>query len=239
MLFLQFVIGIANDSADAATDALVKPGKPLPAGLLAPRQAGVALCVAGVVGLICAASVGAPALTVGIVGLADGLLYDLRLKGTALSWVPFAAGIALLPVYGWWGATGSWPVALWGVVTMAMLAGTTLALANALADLEKDRRSGVRSVATALGRNRTLALDAALMLAIQMIALATSPTLGANPPALALGLAGVCLGWLGVGLASTGRERARQAGWEVQAVGYVLLGAGCLAALNSAGALAR
>jgi 4-hydroxybenzoate polyprenyltransferase len=130
-------------------------------------------------------------------------------------------------------------MALWGVVAMAVLAGLTLALANALADLEKDRRSGVRSVATALGRGRTLALDAALALALQMIALATSLALGADPRALAVVLAGAGLGWIGVGLASTGRERARQAGWEVQAVGIVLLGAGWLSVLSSGGALGR
>jgi len=237
MLFLQFAIGIANDLADAPADALAKPGKPLPAGLLTRRQAGTALCAAGAAGLLSAASVGVLALVVGIVGLADGFLYDLRLKGTPLSWVPFAAGVALLPVYGWVGATGSWPVALWGVVAMAVLAGITLALANALADLETDRRSGVRSVASALGRDRTLALEAALMLAVQTIALATSLTLGLDHRTLAFSLSGVCLGWLGVGLASTGRERARQAGWEVQAVGFVLLGAGWLSALSSAGSL--
>jgi 4-hydroxybenzoate polyprenyltransferase len=237
MLFLQFAIGIANDLADAPADAVGKPAKPIPAGLLTRLQAGAALCAAGAAGLLSAASVGVPALVVGIVGLADGFLYDLRLKGTTLSWVPFAAGVALLPVYGWVGATGSWPVALWGVVAMALLAGMTLALANALADLERDRHSGVRSVATALGRDRTLALDGALMLAVQMIALATSLTIGLNDRALALGLSGICFGWLGVGLASSGRERARQAGWEIQAVGLVLLGAGWLSALSSAGAL--
>ena len=239
MLCLQFTIGIANDLADASSDALAKPDKPLPAGLLTSRQAGVALLATGAAGLASAASVGVPALAVGVLGLADGLLYDLRLKGTAISWAPFAAGVGLLPVYGWWGATGSWPAALWGVAAMAVLAGVTLALANALADLEKDRLSEVRSVATALGRSRTLVLDAAIMLAIQAIALATAISLGAGAWSLAASSVGVCLGWLGVGLASTGSERARQAGWETQAVGFLLLGAGWLSALNSAGALGR
>jgi len=97
MLCLQFTIGIANDLADASSDALAKPDKPLPAGLLTSRQAGVALLATGAAGLASAASVGVPALAVGVLGLADGLLYDLRLKGTAISWAPFAAGVGLLP----------------------------------------------------------------------------------------------------------------------------------------------
>jgi 4-hydroxybenzoate polyprenyltransferase len=239
MLCLQFAIGIANDMADASADALGKPDKPLPAGLLTSRQAGVAFLATGAAGLGSAASMGVAALTVGILGLADGLLYDLRLKGTALSWAPFAVGVGLLPVYGWWGATGSWPAALWSVAATAVLVGIALALANAVADLEKDRRSEVRSVATALGRGRTLVLNSVLMLAIQTIALATAVSLGAGVWAQVASLAGVCLGWLGVGLASTRSERARQAGWETQAIGFLLLGVGWLSALNSAGALGR
>jgi 4-hydroxybenzoate polyprenyltransferase len=237
MLLLQFAIGIANDLSDAPADALAKPRKPIPAGLLTRRQAGVALCVAGSGGLLAAASVGPPALVTGVVGLADGLLYDLRLKGTALSWMPFSAGVALLPVYAWWGATGSWPVALWGVVGLGVLAGMALALANAVADLENDSRSGVRSVATALGRGRALALDAGLLLALHVVALATSVTLGATSWALAVEMAGVGLGWTGVALASARHERARQAGWEVQAIGVVVLGAGWFWVLSTAGSL--
>lgn len=237
MLLLQFAIGIANDLADALADTLVKPHKPVPAGLLTRRQVCVALAVAGSGGLLAAASVGLPALAIGAVGLADGLLYDLRLKGTVVSWMPFSVGVALLPVYAWWGATGSWPLAMWGVIALAALAGVALALANALADLEKDSGSGVRSIATALGRGGTLVLNAGLLLVLQVVALATSLALDGGPWARALALTGVALGWIGVALAATSHARARQAGWEVQAIGVVILGAGWLWVLSAAGSL--
>ena len=41
--------------------------------------------------------------------LAIGYGYDLAFKGTAWSWLPFAVGIPLLPVFGWLGATGGLP----------------------------------------------------------------------------------------------------------------------------------
>jgi hypothetical protein len=123
MLGLQFAIGAVNDLADAPRDRLSRPHKPLPAGLVEPRQAtAVAVMTVGL-GLWSAGSVGPAPLAVGIVGLADGLAYDLRLKGTVLSWLPFAAGVALLPVYAWMGAIGGLHAAFWGILPMALLAG--------------------------------------------------------------------------------------------------------------------
>jgi 4-hydroxybenzoate polyprenyltransferase len=239
MLFLQFAIGIDNDLADASTDARAGRDKPLVAGQLTSSQARAALYLAAGLGLISAASVGLLALAVAIVGFADGLAYDLRLKGTALSWAPFAAGIALLPVYSWVGATGTWPVALWGVVGLAVPAGVALALANSLADLERDRDFGGGSAATVLGRERTFGIDAALTVVLQLVAGAGSLAIGANPPALAASIAGIGLGWAGVALSGRERRRLRQAGWEVQAMGIVLVGAGWISALSSSGAFGR
>lgn len=113
MLGLQFAIGTVNDLADAPRDRLSRPQKPLPAGLVGPRQATAVFLIAVALGLWSAASVGLAPLAVAIVGLADGLAYDLRLKGTVVSWLPFAAGVALLPVYAWLGATGGLPAAFW------------------------------------------------------------------------------------------------------------------------------
>jgi len=48
---------------------------------------------------------------------------------------------------------------------------------------------------------------------------------------------GIALGWFGVGFAGLRGDRAGPMVWEVQAVGILLLGAGWLAVLNSAGML--
>jgi len=238
MLGLQFAIGAANDLADAPRDRVSRPDKPIPAGLVNPRQAVTVLLVASSAGLCVAASVGVAALAVGAVGLADGLIYDLRLKGTALSWVPFALGVGLLPMYAWIGAAGALPPAFWGIVPLAFVAGATLALANSLADLERDLLAGASSVATALGRGRAL-VGSAVALAFLQLAVATSTAVvGPLPAGLVAELAGAALGWLGLRLTASLNERARRLGWEVQAVGAVVMGAGWLATLGSAGLLA-
>lgn len=237
MLGLQFAIGAANDYADVASDSVAKPRKPIAAGLVSRRAAAVVCVIAAGLGLLAAVSVGIWAAIVGVVGLADGLVYDLRLKRTPLAWIAFAAGVGLLPLYAWWGARGSVPAALIGVVALAVLAGATLALANAYADLEGDARSGIASVATLLGARWTLSLNAALLACVQLIVAATTVTVAGATPLLVVEAGGCGLGWLGIALAATRRHRARPFLWEVQAVGILVLGAAWLAVLDSAGLL--
>jgi 4-hydroxybenzoate polyprenyltransferase len=239
MLCLQFAIGAANDFEDAPSDSVSKPDKPIPAGLLPRRVAGVVCATAAALGLLAAATVGAGAFVVGAVGLADGLVYDLRLKGTPLAPMPFAAGVGLLPVYAWLGVRGSVPVALFGIVALAVVAGAGLAVANAYADLDADRKSNTASVATVLGEKWTLALNAVLLGGVQVVAMATTLVVAATSPLLGVEAAGCGLGWLGLGLAALRKDRARPLVWEVQAVGILVIGAAWLMTLDSAGLLSR
>jgi 4-hydroxybenzoate polyprenyltransferase len=237
MLGMQFAIGAANDLADARLDAIAKPGKPIPAGLI---RSGTALTVgmtSGALGLLVAATAGPAALLIGVVGLADGLVYDLWLKRTPFAWVPFAAGVGLLPLYAWCGARGTLPISILGVAGVAVLAGAVLALANAYADMEGDRRAGVSSVAIMLGSRLTLGVDALVLASVQAIAVATTLAAGPSPMVLAGEMVGGGLGWLGLGLAAFKGDRIRPLVWEVQAVSFLVLGAWWLAALIAAGAL--
>lgn len=237
MLCLQFAIGAANDLADAPTDALVKPQKPIPAVLISRDAAKAIFAITASLGLALTASVSIAAFAVGAVGLADGLLYDLRLKGTPFGWVSFAAGVGLLPVYAWVGATGTLPVAAPWVVALAVAAGSALALANALSDLEMDRRSGATSIATILGLRRTIALNVTVLAIVAIVVGATSLTIRMAAAPATAELGGLMLAWLGVGLAGVASERWRHLVWEVQALGILALGVGWLAAMDSAGLL--
>ena len=237
MLSLQFAIGSANDLVDAESDRAVKPNKPIP-GALVSREAATTLCVtAAALGLLVAATVGAGALILGAIGLADGLLYDLRLKRTPLAWTAFAAGVGLLPLYAWYGARGSVPAALPGVVLMAVVAGAAMALANAYADLESDRRSGIPSIAVALGARVTLLATGALQALVQVVAVATTVTIAGATPALLPEGGGCALAWLAFRFAAARDDRVRRLVWELQALGILVLGAAWLSVLSSAGVL--
>lgn len=237
MLGIQFAIGAVNDLADATADAIGKPAKPIPSGRVLRREALAVALAAAVVGCAFAASAGAGTLALGLVGLADGLLYDLRLKRGPVAWAPFAAGVGLLPVYAWWGARGSLPVVILGVGAVAVIAGAALALANAYADIEGDTRAGIHSLATLLGRRRTLQIDGLLTAAVQTIVAASTVAVGAVVPVWLALFCGCGLGWAGLALAAARGDRWRPLVWEAQALGFVVAGGAWLAALVAAGAL--
>ena len=145
MVCLQAAIGAANDLIDAPRDQGRKPGKPIPSGLVAPFEARAVAIVAAMAGLVLGLPSGLPTTAVAALILAIGLLYDLRLRGTAWSWLPFALGIPLLPVFAWLGGTARLP-GLFGILLLAgFVAGAALAIANALVDVERDRSAGSSS----------------------------------------------------------------------------------------------
>jgi 4-hydroxybenzoate polyprenyltransferase len=238
MLGVQFCIGAVNDLTDADADADAKPSKPIPSGLLSRPAVAVVASVSCLAGLLMAASVSLTLALIAVLGLGDGLVYDLKLKRTPFAWMPFAAGVGLLPVYAWWGARGSVPPILAGIACVAVLAGTALALANAYADLEGDRRTGVVSIAALLGARATLRLNLVLMLGVQVLVVVTTLAHGSwLSPALGAELAGCGLGWLSFGVVGSGTRRWRVLLWELQGVGFLLLGAGWLVSLSSSAAL--
>ena len=128
MTSLQFAIGALNDIVDARVDTGRVPPKPIPAGVLDLGTAKAVVVVTAVIGLLLASPSGAVTFVVAVVVLLVGGAYDLLAKGTPWSWLPFAIGIPLLPVYGWLGATGSLPDFFAILVPMAVLAGAGLAV---------------------------------------------------------------------------------------------------------------
>jgi 4-hydroxybenzoate polyprenyltransferase len=237
MTALQASIGILNDVVDAPRDAGHKPAKPIPAGLVAPTHARVGLVVAATAGLALAAPSGPLTLVLAAVILAIGAAYDLRFKGTPWSWLPFAVGIPLLPVFAWLGAAGELPLFMGRLVVAAVLAGALLAVGNARADLERDRATGLRSVATWLGLEGSWRL--ALGLSAGVLLVAIGPLLDAAwsyaPPVpwLAGAILGAGLLLLGVGSARRGSPARREMAWEAQALGVAVLAVSWLAVVAS------
>jgi 4-hydroxybenzoate polyprenyltransferase len=239
MALLQFAIGSLNDVVDAPADAGRKPGKPIPEGVVSTRQARVVTAVAALGGVGLALIGGGPGLAViALLGLGVGAWYDLRAKGTTLSWLPLAIGVPLLPVYGWYGASGALPGVFVVLVPAAANAGTALAIANAIVDIERDEEAGRESIATALGPRRAAILVVVLHAVVVALALATAAILGA-PGGWLIAVAGTAVAPLaGAALGLVGARRSSpglcEAAWEIQAVGTGLLAVAWLGALSAA-----
>ena len=223
MTALQLGIGAVNDLVDAPRDAGHKPGKPIPAGLVSRRLAAAIAVGAFGGGLTLAASGGAIVLGLAVVVIAIGLAYDLRLKGTAWSWLPFAVGIPILPVFGWAGATGGLDPLFGVLVPAAVAGGAALAIANSLVDVDRDRAADVSSVAVALGEGRARTLGVVLLVGIVLAATISAAILSGSPEAaLAVGWVGV-VPLLAAGLAGPADPARRELGWRVQAIGLAVL----------------
>ena len=235
MIALQVSIGSLNDIVDAPRDAGHKPGKPIPAGLVAPAVARLVVLVAAALGLILAVPSGAATVALAAAILAIGYGYDRYAKGTAWSWLPFALGIPLLPVFGWLGVTGSLPQAFTVLLPAAVAAGAALAIANARADTERDAAAGADSVALRLGPQRAWGVSSGLLLLVVVVALATLAAAGAQVPVLgAAGVAGLVIA-VGVVVGRSAGRSGRERAWELEAVGVGLLAIAWLAGIPLAG----
>jgi 4-hydroxybenzoate polyprenyltransferase len=232
MLGLQFCIGAANDLYDERADRATKPWKPIVSGVVSRQAAWMVALVAGGGGLVLATlAVGLPTLAMAAVMMTCGLLYDARLKPTAWAWLCFSVAFAILPVYAWYGAAGQLPPRAEFLVPLAALAGPMIQLSNALSDLERDAAAGLPTLATRLGRRRSLAVIVLLLLIVHGLAwltLAGAAALAVTPVAAASTLAAV-----GLGLSAAGRPAVREVGWMVQACSIGLLGLAWLWAVKA------
>ncbi len=143
VLLGQFSVGLSNDWLDAARDRLVgRSDKPVASGEISAvlvRNAAVSL---GAVGLALTTFVGLPATVAHAVFIAAGWAYNIWLKRTAFSALPYVIGFGSLPAV----VTLSRDIpalpAWWAIATGAML-GIAAHFANALPDLADDRKTGI------------------------------------------------------------------------------------------------
>jgi 4-hydroxybenzoate polyprenyltransferase len=150
MLPVQLCIGVINDVVDLPADALAKPHKPLVRGVISRSTATWVGVVLGAVGLAVATTINPATLLFDTLALAAGLAYDLGLRRTPLSWVPWWAGMAVLPLEGY-ASVGSIPTQLLVLVPLTGLVAIGLHFANALPDIDGDRRAGRRSLPVLAG----------------------------------------------------------------------------------------
>jgi len=162
----QLTIGWGNDLLDADRDrAVARADKPVARGevdaAVVRRSLAVAIAAAVVLSLLAGWRSGLVHL---LVGVASGHAYNLRLKATAWSWLPYALAFGSLPaVVTLAGRTPSLPPA-WMVVTAALL-GVAAHLLNALPDLAADAATGVRGLPHRLGATVSRVAAALLLVA--------------------------------------------------------------------------
>ena len=144
MLTGQLSVGWSNDVIDLDRDlAADRRDKPLVTGALPARAvaaaAGCALALCVPLSLASGWRAGMAHLT----GVAAAWAYNLGVKRTALSWLPYALGFALLPAFVTLGLPGHpWPPP-WLTAAGALL-GVGAHFTNVLPDIDADLAAGIR-----------------------------------------------------------------------------------------------
>ncbi len=154
---MQVSIAMLNDYCDRKHDAQGKPEKPIPRGLILPREALIAGLLMIVIMLVLLIPLPRLALIASLCYLALGQAYNLGLKSTPLSGIVFALAMPLIPLYAFAGVGHIPPVIYW-LVPAGFLLGLALNLANSLPDLEEDAAEGLRTLAVVLGVARSFAV---------------------------------------------------------------------------------
>jgi 4-hydroxybenzoate polyprenyltransferase len=220
----QYAAGALNDAVDAPADAAAGRGKPIQAGSISAATARRLALAAGLASLAFGLALNPATFALAATALACAWSYDLWLKGTAASVLPFAVALPLVPL-GAYGAAGRFPAVLWWAWPVGFLAAVAVHLADSLPDVETDRATGVRGLAPRLGVRRAAFLAGAAYAAAVGVAVASGLATGSAPAVLAGGAAALALG-VAAALAGRGRPEHRRRAYRLLLAGILALAAG-------------
>lgn len=214
----QLTVGWLNDLLDAERDRRAgRRDKPVADGRLTATTVRTAIRAALAVAVVASLSLGAAPGLLHLALVAVGWSYDLRLKATWWSWLPYAVCFGLLPSVVAL-AVGAAP-APWWMLAAGLTLGVGAHLVNAVPDLDADRRSGVVGLPHRLGARRSLDVATGLLVCGAVATVA-------GPP----GPVGV-LGWTTLAAVLALAVAGRLAGGRTAFVAAVGISLACAAAL--------
>ena len=156
MLGGQLAIGTTNELVDLPLDAVAKPAKPLPSGAVSIRGARMVAAIGLLMMTLFGVPFGAVPFALLALGTGIGVAYDLWLKRTVWSWLPYLLALPLLPiwVFAALGRPEPWLLLLYPLGALATIG---VHLAQALPDVASDRQAGLRTATSRLGSGRVFA----------------------------------------------------------------------------------
>jgi 4-hydroxybenzoate polyprenyltransferase len=207
----QLSVGWSNDYLDRARDArTARPDKPIVAGAVPARLVGTAALLALAASVPLSFGSGWRAAAAHLAGVAAAWAYNLGLKATAVSALPYAIGFGGLPAFVVLGLAGHPAPPVWLVLAGALL-GVGAHFANVLPDLADDLRTGVRGLPHRLGASVSAALAALFLLAASLV-LAFGP---GRPHAVVLAAVAAGAAALLAAAVVTGRRPGSRAAFRV------------------------
>jgi 4-hydroxybenzoate polyprenyltransferase len=165
----QLSIGWCNDLVDRARDvAAGRRDKPLATGAVSVRLVTGACALAVVLCVPLSLASGWRAGVAHLAGVAGGWAYDLGLKRTPWSFLPYAVSFALLAAFITLGLPGHPAPPAWLLVAAALL-GTGAHFLNVVPDVDADLAAGVRGLPQRMGAAAAAATGAVLLAAAAVV----------------------------------------------------------------------
>jgi 4-hydroxybenzoate polyprenyltransferase len=170
----QVSIGWSNDWIDAARDAHAhRRDKPVANGLIDPLSLRNAAFTALGVAVVLSFANGWRAGPVHLLVIGGGWLYNVGLKATVWSWVPYAVAFGALPVFVWASVLGAEGPLLppWWTWTGTALLGVGAHVANVVPDIDDDLAEGIKGFPQRIGARWCAVLAPMLLLTGAAVAL--------------------------------------------------------------------
>ena len=182
VLLQQISVGLSNDWIDYERDkAANRSDKPTVTGLVKVSQLRIGSLTAAVLALVLAFAIGGSAGITMIVMQIAGWSYNLGLKLSWASVLPYAVGFGSIPIFVGMAASEPFWVAGWIVLAAALL-GVSAHFANVLPDMQADKLTGVRALPHLMGQRFSALVISISALAATLLVVTHSRDL---PPAVA------------------------------------------------------
>jgi 4-hydroxybenzoate polyprenyltransferase len=184
MLGGQLAIGAVNDLIDLPDDTVGKPSKPIPSGDVSVRGARMVVAAGLLMMVVFGARFGPFPFGLLLIGTGLGISYDLWLKRTQFSWLPYLLALPLLPIWVFT-ALGHPDARLLLLYPLGGLAAIGVHFAQALPDVAIDREAELHTPTSAFGQRRTYVLAWAAALTAPLLALVAAAgleSMTATPP---------------------------------------------------------
>ncbi|MFL6075640.1 MAG: UbiA family prenyltransferase [Mycobacteriales bacterium] len=165
----QLSVGWANDYVDRDRDAATgRTDKPVATGAVSPRAVRAAALVAVAACVPLSLLSGLVAGLLHLVAVAFAWAYNLGLKSTPVSVLPYAVAFGIAPAFAVTGLPSHPAPPVWLVATGSLL-GSGAHFANTLPDLAGDAATGVRGLPHRLGRTGSAVAAGVLLLAASCV----------------------------------------------------------------------
>lgn len=192
-------IGWSNDAIDATRDTSVdRKDKPIVLGLVSRHTLWIGAVVMAAACVPLSLASGLLAGLAHLVGVAAAWAYNLKLKSTPISWLPYAVAFGLLPSFVTLGTPPDHAWAPWWATAATALLGVGAHLANVVPDLADDLATGVTGWAQRFGQAARVLAPLPLAVATTLLVVAPEGPIGVIgwfTLAIVAGLLAVIVAW--------------------------------------------